>query len=241
MKTTDVDVYLANIRTVNCEAMAGQLDDDSRERLSRLSHPRRRAQFILVRRLLGAVLLSQFGEISKVWHLDMSSPKPRIVGPDAPEISLSHSREWVACAVARVEVGLDVEHCRERDFSSLVEHIYDNDPEALRRFLTLSGNERRNHFYRMWTLKEATFKLHGQVTSRHETGASTGGWDGDIRHEYFCPGDDFLGALAVRSGNPIRLMMHIMDIRPAFMMTSNSLENPCQTGRVGVPVCELAY
>ena len=206
MKTTDVDVFLADTRLHDCEAMAGRLDQESAERLARISHPLRRAQFVLGRFLLRQSLRRIYGAAAAGWQLDALQGKPRLVGAGAPEITLSHSRELVACAIARVGIGLDVEYCRERNFTVLAEHFC--GPTDLRRFLSLSAAEQGLRFYELWTLKEASFKLNGREMPLAGSKKTPVLVDEEIRHEYFLPREGYLAVLVARSADPIHLIVH---------------------------------
>ncbi|MDP2432146.1 MAG: 4'-phosphopantetheinyl transferase superfamily protein [Pseudomonadota bacterium] len=199
MKTTEVDVFIADIHDHDCDEMVEQLGRDCMERLARITHPRRREQFILGRSLLRHALLHKHGAVAEGWILDAASGKPCLVGVGAPEISLSHSRELVACAIAPVAVGLDVEYCRERDFVALAEQIC--GPEEFHHFLSLPMSERSDGFYRIWTLKEAIFKLYGRPMplAFHASG---------LRSRYFWPGVDFLAALVARTDCTLCLKLH---------------------------------
>jgi phosphopantetheinyl transferase len=199
MKTTNVVVYLADTRSHDCEALAGQLCRASRERLVHLTHPRRRAQFILGRCLLGRALREKYPVLATGWRLEVIGGKPHLIGAGAPEISLSHSREQVACALAQVAIGLDVEYCRERDFPALAEQIC--SPEEWRRFRLLPAAVVNEHFYRLWTLKEARFKLDGRPMPQPDQ-------DGELRHVYFLPGEGYLGALVARTRCPLNPVLH---------------------------------
>jgi len=193
----DVDVFTADIRGHDCETRVAELAPDCVLRLARISHPGRRAQFILGRVLLREALRRRFGPVAAAWRLDTAFGKPRLVGDGAPEISLSHSRHLVACAVASEAIGLDVEYCRERDFAALAAQLC--GPAELRHFLSLPIAERSAAFYRIWTRLEAVFKLNG--------GSATTG-TGAPRHEYFLPELGFVGALASYVNHPIRLVLH---------------------------------
>ncbi len=206
MKTTEVDVFLADIRHQDCEEMAGRLDRNSVERLVRITHPRRRAQFILGRFLLRQALRRKYGAVAAEWRLDAASGKPRLVGADVPEISLSHSRELVACAIARVEIGLDVEFCRERDFEALTEQVC--SPAELRCFLSFPVSERSARFYRMWTLKEATFKFFGREMQPPECSRQPWARDGYLQYTHFQPSEGYLAALVARSGSPLHPVLN---------------------------------
>lgn len=193
----DVDVFTADIRGHDCETRVAELAPDCVLRLARISHPGRRAQFILGRILLRQALSARFGLAADDWRLDATLGKPRLVGDGAPEISLSHSRHLVACAVASKAIGLDVEYCRERDFAALAAQLC--GPAELRRFLSLPIAERRAAFYRIWTRLEAAFKLNGGSTV---TGT------GAPRYAFFRPEEGFVGTLVSHVSHPIRLVLH---------------------------------
>lgn len=75
-------------------------------------------------------------------------------------VSLSHSGDWVACALARHPIGVDVEcSSRIRDFPALGRWIC--RPPALQEFERISPELQKNEFYTRWTLKEAWLKHAG--------------------------------------------------------------------------------
>lgn len=202
----DVNVFSADIRGHDCELMVSSLSPDCMARLVGITHPRRRAQFILGRVLLRHALLSGFGASADAWRLDASCGKPRMVGVGAPEISLSHARHLVVCATAPFQIGLDVEACRTRDFAALAEQIC--TPRELAHFLSLPIDERCVAFYRMWTLKEAVYKLHGGgVLSPGQSRLPSSG-EGEWRYVYFQPEAGFLGAVVAGSSRTPQLILH---------------------------------
>lgn len=204
MTATKVHVFLADTRHHDCESLATRLDLKSLERLAQITHPRRRAQFILGRILLRQALRQEFGAIADAWWLDATHGKPRLAGVGVPEISLSHSRQLVACAIAPVEVGLDVEYCRERDFSTLAERFC--HPAELRLFCSLPKADRAVNFYRLWTRHEAAFKLSGGDLPASESGST---WGSNAQaHVYFQPGEGFIGAIVARTRHPIQLILN---------------------------------
>lgn len=83
--------------------------------------------------------------------------------PDRPalDFSLSHTRDWVACAVGiGARCGIDVERVRAlSDLAALEQRVL---AEAERASLEgLRTEARLEHFYRLWTLKEAWGKATG--------------------------------------------------------------------------------
>ncbi len=78
--------------------------------------------------------------------------------------NLSHSGEYVACAVSDSEVGVDIQRCSPADGECLGRLARRFFSEEERRALEQCGDgeERRRLFYRLWTRKEAYGKLTGQ-------------------------------------------------------------------------------
>jgi 4'-phosphopantetheinyl transferase len=99
-----------------------------------------------------------------------ASGKPSVMtadGRDGPSISLSHTHGCVAVAVAwSVEIGIDVECHRPRDFAALADQAF--GPEEQRE--VVAGG--LGAFYRIWTLREAMAKATGDglalVLNRHD-------------------------------------------------------------------------
>lgn len=105
-------------------------------------------------------LLDKFGEDSREWHFDSLESCPILIGRGAPYISLSHSLNMLACALCSCPVGLDVEFRQKRDFHDLAKFMC--SPLEWNVFVNLPESERGGFFYRLWTAKEAVFKLQGK-------------------------------------------------------------------------------
>lgn len=73
--------------------------------------------------------------------------------------SLSHSGEWVVCALADREVGCDVE--RVRPVRTAVAGRYFRPEEAAMIAAAPTPDERYDRFFRYWTLKESFVKALG--------------------------------------------------------------------------------
>ena len=88
--------------------------------------------------------------------------KPLLIEPDGIFFNISHSGEWVACAVADSLVGIDVEMIKPVDykiaegFFSEIEYLFlMNQPEETR----------QKYFYILWALKESFIKAEGKGLS----------------------------------------------------------------------------
>lgn len=144
-------------------------------RLESMLSNSRRAQFLAGRYLVRNCLSAQLGGSWHTYHL--SAPvggSPRLL--DAANgiviqnihVSISHSHDWVACAVAPQEVGIDVElSSRRRDFATIKQWMRDIDDSKVINERDESSAQRL--FYEQWTLNEAWFKQLGVTQQNNVT------------------------------------------------------------------------
>lgn len=88
--------------------------------------------------------------------------KPELIGAAHPlQFNLSHSGEWLVCAVtASTPVGVDLEQCRPERASLKVARRFFSAEEA-DLLENSSGDAVAERFYDYWTLKEAAVKARG--------------------------------------------------------------------------------
>lgn len=159
-------LWLLDGRTVRDDELASFLPllaPDETERYRRFLRAERQRQFLLGRMLL-RFAISTLTDIpaSSVGTIIRSGLGPQLQLSDRaplPHFSLSHSREWIACAVStKHALGLDIEVLdAERDVLALSEASFCADEHTC--LLKQNGADRITAFYRLWTLKEALFKL----------------------------------------------------------------------------------
>jgi len=156
-------VYLLDCRGVDRPAMAAaarHLSDADRRRRSEFAREERRTQFTLGRALLrcaAARAIDADPHTIVVTH--RSGGRPTLTGPtlELPQFSLSHSGEWIACAIhPRVSIGVDVEMLDEgRDLEGIMVLSFGDDVQEWWRLQP----DRTGAFYRLWTGREALIKL----------------------------------------------------------------------------------
>jgi 4'-phosphopantetheinyl transferase len=109
-----------------------------------------------LRSLASGLLTRRIANGKSVGYTDKG--KPFIVG--GPFFNVSHSGDYAAAVVSEnAPVGIDIENTeRERggNFSRLAERAF--HPDELSRF---NENPTRQHFYELWTQKEAFVKMRG--------------------------------------------------------------------------------
>jgi len=114
--------------------------------------------------------------------------------------NLSHSDEMVVCAVAESPVGCDIEKVDKYREGIAERNFTDNEMRYLKRF---QGEERKEEFYRLWTMKESYLKMTGEgITVSLD------------QIEFVL--EDFVQVF--RNGNPCRCNVYEYDI-PGYKLT----------------------
>jgi 4'-phosphopantetheinyl transferase len=151
----------------NAEIM---LSSDERARADRLKFPLVRQRFINGRVLLRQTLAAELKTEPAALKFEYTpTGKPYLAGTSL-HFNFTHSENLALLAIATVPVGVDVErkHFR-KEYQSMEPTIFTaEERELLNR---LSGTERENLFFTLWTCKEALIKATGegfQVMLRHQ-------------------------------------------------------------------------
>jgi 4'-phosphopantetheinyl transferase len=76
--------------------------------------------------------------------------------------NISHSGDWVVCAVDNLPVGIDVEKIHDVDLNLSARFFSEEEHKYL---LSLEISKRRNSFFELWTLKESYIKADGRGLS----------------------------------------------------------------------------
>lgn len=176
----DVHIWCRHTESIDgsmLDALVAALSTEERARASRFHFDVDRRDYIVAHDLLRRVLSRYGGRKPSDWTFDVEpGGRPRLrtaaESPDTFTFSLSHTRGFVACAVARgLDVGVDV----ERDDRRL-------DPEDLGRTVlsalerdalgALGEASRSTRAVELWTLKEAYAKATGEGLSADLRAAS---------------------------------------------------------------------
>lgn len=144
--------------------LRGWLSAGELARCQRFVRAERLRQFVVGRVLARMALGRVLGVPARQVVLEEQvAGAPLLVAPAvpgvAPGFSISHSGRWVACAVsADTALGLDIEVLdATRDLAALAQQAF--DAEEVRQWEALPAARRVDGFYRMWSAKEARFKL----------------------------------------------------------------------------------
>src|SRR5262249_43542154 len=137
------------------------LNDEELARAGRLVRPTDSARFIVARAGLRRVLGAYSGGRAEDIRFALSpSGKPRLGGTTSLHFNISHSGDLAAYALARVEVGVDIEQLRQidRPLELAARFFAGSEHSAL---AALAPNDVSTAFLRCWTRKEAYVKALG--------------------------------------------------------------------------------
>jgi 4'-phosphopantetheinyl transferase len=153
--------------------LQARLSMDEARHYARFVRAERQRQYLLGRMLLrlavGRLLGLPPAAVSAVDRIGLSPSLVLPAGCKSPGFSLSHSGHWVACAVSPCAVlGLDVEIIDAgRDLAALAETAF--HPAESAWLSRCSDVDRVAAFYRLWTVKEALYKLMSNLGGMQET------------------------------------------------------------------------
>ena len=162
----EVQVWWAELRpsAERLRELAAMLTPDERDRAARFHFPEHRERFIagrgLLRELLGRILGRPAAGLR---FTQVPHGKPRLAGEDATaglHFNLSHSGDRVLYAVARREVGVDLEGLeRNVTYAGVAERVC--TPREWTAFQALPTEQVCEAFFVCWTRKEAIAKALG--------------------------------------------------------------------------------
>lgn len=129
--------------------------------------PLDRLQSAITYELLATLLRKHYNIQTDEFRIGYESTgKPYVVGHDTIYISLSHCRKGAMAVVADKPVGCDIEEipCNYDEVNSLVaEYCFsENERNQIKR-----ASDKKLMFIKIWTIKEALFKLDNSIDIEH--------------------------------------------------------------------------
>jgi 4'-phosphopantetheinyl transferase len=159
---------------------AQRLGSSETRRLASFLRPQRRRQFLLGRMLLRFAVAELTGTaVDAIDVVERPGNAPRLSLRDAkarqPNVSVSHSRDWVACvASCEAALGLDIEvNDPARDIQAISEMVF--PASALSWLSSRSDGERVASCYGLWCEAEALHKLLCNIDRRTNPGGDCSG------------------------------------------------------------------
>lgn len=159
-----VKVYVADILKVQDAQIIKELYDGlpkwRRQKTDRIKMPADKQRSICAYRLLEIALARENICLASEEMAYGENGRPYLKNRADIHFSMSHSGERVMCAVSLGEVGCDVEKIKSPNLKVAKRFFHAEEYEYL---LSLNTEEeRRQAFFRLWTMKESVIKMTGQ-------------------------------------------------------------------------------
>lgn len=155
------DVYSKTDKQI--ENYLADTDDYIKSRVGRLTDELKKKTSICANVLRKKMVKKYFNVCYKNNELTfLPGDKPRYVGANAVKFSVSHSNNYVACAVSKVEVGVDIQTILKCN-NKIVDYWF-NDSEKI---IIKNSKQKDIDFTTIWTHKEAYLKLIGGGLSKN--------------------------------------------------------------------------
>lgn len=152
-----------NITIQQREELLTMLDDERKKKVERIKHEKEKIRSIYAGLLLRYVFIHE-GHKKKDWKdvkvFNGEHGKPYLQGIEDFHYSLSHSGDWVLCAVDKKPVGLDIQKMDSWKIDMAKRFYAESEHEKL---VSIKNEyERTRQFYCMWAAKESLAKLTGR-------------------------------------------------------------------------------
>jgi 4'-phosphopantetheinyl transferase len=115
-----------------------------------------------LRSLMGKIIVKETLHLDKLNLGYNEWGKPYLIDINNKHFNISHSNEWVVVAISENPIGIDVQHIDNTDIS-IGERFFSKDESDY--LSSLTEDERKDAFFKLWTLKEAFIKSEGKGLS----------------------------------------------------------------------------
>lgn len=206
------------------ERLFGLLAPGELERQARYKFQHLRRDFGITRGLVREVLSAYAPKVApREWTFEVGEkgkPTPQLPsGTDPFSMNVSHTNGLIGVAIARSEVGMDVETLERRAPLEVADRYFAE--EEIRALYAQPEAARARRFFTLWTLKEAWLKAigtgithslssivldvaHSPPIARFPDDTYPGPW----QLACFEPTESHLGAVAIRGEAPVKVSLH---------------------------------
>lgn len=152
-----------SIKRDTYEKILNFLPEEKKGKITRFRRYKDALRSLAAEALIRVVVCSKLGLKNESIKFDTSSHgKPYLVDHKDFHFNLSHSGDWVVCAVSSKPVGIDVEKIKDMDLS-IAKRFFSRE-EVTDLFLK-KDDEKTGYFFDLWTLKESYIKADGRGLS----------------------------------------------------------------------------
>lgn len=149
---------IAGIRQMDLQPWTGIISEERLRRAKRFHQEKDQIRCLCAEILLRYGLAQAGVQKQDIRFRYQQSGKPFLEGNHLPYFSISHSGDYVMCAIASEEIGVDVEQCTDIH-SGLAKSVMTSAEYA--HYLNLRPNMQNQYFFTVWTCKESVVKCIG--------------------------------------------------------------------------------
>ena len=159
-------IYAVKIEQVEeklFDRMLLYVSKEEQERIRRYRKYEDAIRGLTARLLLRYIIASLLGIDNRSISLNQNKyGKPFLEEVEDFQFNLSHSGDWVVCAVDSLPIGIDVEKIHDVNLD-LSERFFSQEEHNW--LLTMDVERRMDSFFKLWTLKESYIKAEGKGLS----------------------------------------------------------------------------
>lgn len=159
-----LEIYaLQHKEPLNCErfnSLLSYVSPEKKNRINRYINPSSAQQALMSELLVRSIIHDKLHmRNSDIRFGKNEYGKPYLMGKNDFHFNLSHSGDWVVCAVSDSVVGIDVEKIKPTDYNISKRFFSQDEHEYL---VCQKERQRLDTFYDLWTLKESYIKAVGK-------------------------------------------------------------------------------
>lgn len=157
-------VKIEDISEEDFKNIMDKINSDKREKIHKFIFIKDKIRALVSEILLRTIFIKDFGLSDKNIEISRNEyGKPYLQEYEEFNFNISHSGDFVVCAIDSNPIGVDIEQITDIDFKSIMKSFFQEDDIEF----VLSGDESQqlHRFYDIWTLKESYIKAEGKGLS----------------------------------------------------------------------------
>lgn len=136
------------------------VDNEKYEKIKKFARPDDAKRVLLADILVRAVIASYLRVSNKTIEFNVNKyGKPFLKGNCGLHFNVSHSEDWIVCALHDEPVGIDIERIRPVEPLEMAAQLFSD--EEYKTLMIRSPEDRQHFFFDLWTLKESYIKAVG--------------------------------------------------------------------------------
>jgi 4'-phosphopantetheinyl transferase len=159
-----MEIYAFNLKDVSSELMNKLLlliDYHHRSKIERFKNEQDKLRSLIGNVLVRSIIIKRIGiENSSIKFIKNKNGKPYLHGFPNFQFNISHSGEYVVCAIDDKPIGIDIEEIKPLNYIYIAKKIFTE--KEIKYLLNCDEKDELSRFYEVFTLKESFVKCIGE-------------------------------------------------------------------------------